>query len=281
MMRIFVSWSGQASNLAAQALRDWLPSVLQSVEVYVSSEDIAKGDRWGTSIGKQLQGSRFGILCVTAENANSAWLNFEAGALSREFESARVSPLLLGLEPTDLVGPLAQFQATKLNREDIEKLLNSIDEVSDLPLGPTRLRLALDVWWPKLEAQLHNMLQNVAPPRDLPDHRGTRDMVKELLESVRDMQRRLIADADTEEERPGDGFWNEFDEASQAVDYIAGAFRWEAGPQLIIYADRPMSVTQYRVLNGVAGRYGRSIAMRPAGVIAEWPGVQRLGEPTS
>ena len=82
-MKVFISWSGNISLKVALIFRDWLPSVIQSIEPYVSSEDIDKGARWSTDIAKELENSTFGILCVTKENLEAPWLSFEAGALSK------------------------------------------------------------------------------------------------------------------------------------------------------------------------------------------------------
>ena len=42
-MKVFISWSGNKSHKVAMIFREWLPSVIQSLEPYVSSEDIDKG----------------------------------------------------------------------------------------------------------------------------------------------------------------------------------------------------------------------------------------------
>ena len=91
-MKIFISWSGDTSHKVATILRDWLPSVIQSVEPYVSSEDIDKGTRWATDIAGELDQSAFGVLCVTKDNMNAPWLNFEAGALDKSVDKIKVCP---------------------------------------------------------------------------------------------------------------------------------------------------------------------------------------------
>jgi TIR domain len=88
-MKVFISWSGGVSHRVAVALRDWLPYVLQSVDPYVSSEDIEKGARWSNEVGRELESTSYGILCVTRENLDSRWLNFEAGALSKSMDLPR------------------------------------------------------------------------------------------------------------------------------------------------------------------------------------------------
>ena len=88
-MKVFLSLSGHKSHQVALVLRDWLPSVIQSLTPYVSSEDIDKGARWSTDIAKELEDSTFGILCVTKDNLEAPWLLFEAGALSKMMKVCR------------------------------------------------------------------------------------------------------------------------------------------------------------------------------------------------
>jgi len=121
-MKVFISWSGSLSMKVALVLQKWMPRVIQSVEPYVSSENIDKGSRWSLDIAKELQGSVYGILCVTKDNYKAPWLNFEAGALSKELDLSRVCPFLYNIKSSELKGPLLQFQATVFEKEDVYRL---------------------------------------------------------------------------------------------------------------------------------------------------------------
>ncbi len=41
--KVFISWSGELSNKLAEAVRQWLPGVLQFVKPYFTPSDIEKG----------------------------------------------------------------------------------------------------------------------------------------------------------------------------------------------------------------------------------------------
>jgi TIR domain len=155
-MKVFISWSGTVSEKVASALRDWLPSVIQSIEPYVSSQDIDKGARWSSDIGKELEASDFGILCITPANAEAPWIQFEAGALSKSVETSHVVPFLFGLGPAQLPqGPLVQFQAVRAVKADVKRLVHSLNNAGDdRPLGEGRLSEVFEVWWPRLEETL-------------------------------------------------------------------------------------------------------------------------------
>ena len=154
-MKIFISWSGDLSNKVALILHEWLPSVIQSLEPYVSSENIDKGARWSTDISKELEDSSFGILCVTKDNIDAPWLVFEAGALSKSVEKSRVTPFLFGVNNADLQGPILQFQSTSFEEDDVRKLIHTINEAAESHnLDEGRINQIFDVWWPKLKESL-------------------------------------------------------------------------------------------------------------------------------
>src|SRR5436853_2531443 len=151
-MKIFVSWSGELSHKIALILKEWLPVMIQSLELYVSSEDIDKGTRWFADIGSELEDINFGILCLTKDNKNAPWILFEAGALAKSINQSRVTPLLINLSASELQGPLVQFQATTISKQDMRKLLKAINKnLGNQGLEDSKIDKAFDKWWPDLE----------------------------------------------------------------------------------------------------------------------------------
>jgi hypothetical protein len=186
-MRVFLSWSGATSRQIATILRDWLPTVIQAIEPWMSSEDINKGARWSAEIAKELQTTKAGIICVTADNQGSAWLNFEAGALSRVVDKTMVCPYLFQIRPSDLKGPLVQFQATEANREDSLKLLTTLNSgLGAKALSEGNLIKAFEKWWGELEAKLEGIPK---PANTIVSNRSSQDMVEEILALTREQSR--------------------------------------------------------------------------------------------
>ncbi len=162
-MKIFLSWSGPLSHSIAIELRDWLLGVLQFTEPYVSSEDIEKGGKWSNDILSGLETSLFGIICVTRDNMNSPWLNFEAGALANSIANINVSPFLLDIDSSELKGPLGLFQFTEYTKPEVLKLLETINSKTQMgQLKEYQLRQSFEVWWPKLKEKLDPLLRNAS-----------------------------------------------------------------------------------------------------------------------
>lgn len=199
-MKVFISWSGDTSHRVAKIFRDWLPSVIQSVTPYVSSEDIDKGSRWSTDIAGELDESTYGILCVTKENIDAPWLNFEAGALGKSVEKSRVSPFLYQLKRSEIKGPILQFQSTIQERDDVFKLIKSINlACGELGLDEARLEKVFDVWWPSLEMDLksipspeiENEVKQTAKTKKTPEFDQIANILEEVLEISRTNQKLL------------------------------------------------------------------------------------------
>jgi hypothetical protein len=187
-METFISWSGPRSKLVAEAIRAWLPKVIQSARPWMSAEDIDAGARWLTDVAGTLNHAKVGIICVTPENQHNPWLLFEAGALSKTLEQTRVCPLTFEMSPGQIKGPLSQFQANELNRIGIGKVLKTINESvgTDRAINSSALDEIIDVWWPKLEEQLRGIPEDSAPP----PVRGISDQLEELLVLAREQLRR-------------------------------------------------------------------------------------------
>jgi len=184
-IKVFISWSGELSRRLAGALRDWLPSVLQSVRPYFTPEDIEKGARWESEIAKELEACSMGILCITRENTESRWLLFEAGALSKSVGRAKVCPVLFDLAPSEIKGPLASFQATTFARDDFKRLVAAINEGgAEARLDERTLDRVFEMWWPKLEEELRAILASTVKRSVRPD-RSDHDILEEILQISR------------------------------------------------------------------------------------------------
>jgi TIR domain len=159
-MKVFIGWSGSLSEQVARVLREWIPTVLSSVQPWMSSEDIDKGAQWVAQLSSELSATSFGILCLVPNNLDSPWLNFEAGALARSIDSSRVSPFLLGVPAADLRGPIGQFQATLYDENDLRRLVLTINKAcGGKGLPQERLDQAFRVCWPWLRTRLDPLLE--------------------------------------------------------------------------------------------------------------------------
>lgn len=191
-MKIFISWSGDQSKAVALLLKPWLKKVLQAANPWMSDEDIEPGTRWGERIAKELAVTEFGILCVTADNRSSEWLNFEAGALSMAISDVerRVVPLLIGFEKRGDLGsgsPLAAYNTLVFNEDDMWKLIGTINEQMTTKVELSNLRESFDFFWPKLQESVAAIDIQHAPKR--PEKR-TPEYLQEILNVVEDIRRR-------------------------------------------------------------------------------------------
>ena len=194
-MKVFLSWSGFRSKAVAEILGKWLEQVIQAVEPWIST-GIAKGTRWQTEVADKLDEAKIGIVCLTSGNLNAPWILFEAGALSKKAKESYVCTFLLDVTPTDVEPPLGDFQHTVFTKDDMKRLVATINNAlagnEERTLRPDTLDALFEKFWPELDAKLKAV---ISQPEEKPEARKDRDLLEEILELLRSQeQRRLAAD---------------------------------------------------------------------------------------
>lgn len=220
-MQIFVSWSGPRSREIAEAIRSWLPKVVQSVKPWMSDQDISAGSRWLTEVSATLNNTNVGLICITPENQHNPWLLFEAGALSKTLEQTCVCPLVFEMTPGQLTGPLTQFQANPLDRGGIGKVLSTINNgLGERRIDPQQLEEILDVWWPKLQERL----AAIQPAPNPTASRTTNDQLEEILMLAREQLRRenIRLEASKERDEKLDAMLGFLDKAGATMSLLQG-----------------------------------------------------------
>jgi TIR domain len=195
-MKIFLSWSGDSSRLVAEALYDWLPRVIQAIKPFLST-DIEKGAKWSNELDNALEGTNFGIVCLTPDNLKSTWIHYEVGALSKQTEDSLIWTFLLQIKPTDVKQPLGKFQHTLAQKKDVLKLLRSINSKLAEPLKDPLLEESFSDLWQRLEKKLEEAaaaieIKSEAEEGGLVASEGIRnesDKLDEILEMLRNQRR--------------------------------------------------------------------------------------------
>jgi hypothetical protein len=192
-VNVFISHSGDRSRTVADALANWLPLVLNNVEPWISTE-MEKGTRWAEEINAALDQTGVGIICLTSDNLHSTWIHWEAGALARAHQ--RVWTFLLDLEHSAVEPPLSQFQHTVAQRDDVRRLLGSmnlqLERAGDRPVAQTVLDTRFGDYWERLEDELQQIARRPASDGQ-PARRSVDSMFEEILALEREQSAFLQA----------------------------------------------------------------------------------------
>jgi TIR domain len=195
-MKIFLSWSGEKSKKIAESLKDWLEQVIQTSEPWVSTS-IEKGKRWSKEISDKLEESKVGIICLTKENLNAPWILFEAGAISKSSDSYVCTFLTDISSSTEISGPLSSFQNTRFAKEEVLKLLKTInnrikDSKGGKALNEKALEEVFETFYPKLELKINTILEERTEELILTSHiRSDRELLEEVVENQRLLKEKI------------------------------------------------------------------------------------------
>jgi hypothetical protein len=198
-MKVFLSWSGDRSKHVAETLRDWLPLVIQALDPWISV-DIAKGQKWNEELSAALKASKVCIVCLTSDNLKSPYIHYEAGAISSN-ESSINCTFLYEVKEKEVTHPLSAFQNTKFAKEDMYKLVTSINDslllVKGAPVKEAVLRKTFEMHWPGFVEQV-----KLAPnsSEKLPE-RPVEDMIAEVLRIARRLDEKSEISTSSQETR--------------------------------------------------------------------------------
>lgn len=206
-MKVFISWSGALSQAVAGVLRQHLSSMIQQLDVFMSKHDIESGSRWGAEIADELDKSSFGIICLTPDNQSAPWILFEAGALAKHINGRVCCLLFNGLKPTDMTGPLTQFQNRPFSKEEFKNLVHDINAKLPQPLREEQLNRIFEKWWDDIEKECRAVMHDYGNHASIPPIRNSSDLLDEILLRMRAVEKTVSTVADViRVRRPGDGF---------------------------------------------------------------------------
>ncbi len=200
-MEIFISYSGETSIDVAETLYDWIPNVIPDAKLWMAKRDIPPGSRWRQTIESQLKDNCFGLIFLASDNLTSPWIYYEAGALSKGRDDARIWTILIDIKETEVRGPLEQFQHTILEKEGIRKLIYTINSTS-VDQCESDLDSKFNIWWPILEEKLCKFIDQDKHSEDIIDETVVKS-IHGFFEIYREVFWPVYIDAVTHlEERP-------------------------------------------------------------------------------
>jgi TIR domain-containing protein len=193
-MNIFLSWSGNQSHLLAQAFKEWLPEVIQSVKPFLSSKDISAGVQWFPKLKAELEAADFGIVCLTRSNLKAEYIMLESGAMAMRVEAAKLVPVLCDISEAELGrNPLTAFNYVHLTPEGVFKLIESINNSLVEKVPEVTLKKRFDRLWPELRDKINTIIAT-------PDKETSKKKVnlEDSVEVMLSMLRVLVRKHDSE-----------------------------------------------------------------------------------
>src|SRR6266487_3842154 len=174
-MKVFLCWSGDRSKEVARILKEFLPKIIEGIEVDFS-EDIPAGKEWFPYIIERTRSCEAGIVCFTPESLHSPWMHFEAGAILNSIavtrtnrRSASSGPEQRNEETTgifvfvlgrcDLDGPFSHLQVTTAT--DVESVTRFFTELARYLKGENAVQSVLEKFngqWPVLNEEFDKLL---------------------------------------------------------------------------------------------------------------------------
>lgn len=158
-MRIFLSWSGKISERIASLIRQYIPLFLDSSEIsFFYSPEIKKGVLWPTKLFENISNCQTTIICLTPENVEAPWINFEGGANAAK--GFKTCPIFFGFQNHNPSGPLSYFQVTYYTKTDFFKLICSLNDELENKCDESTLKELFEKQWKSFKSKTDNVLRD-------------------------------------------------------------------------------------------------------------------------
>ena len=173
---VFISHSMVNSRLA-DTLTRLLHGVLPELIVYSSGtqEITAAGSKFLEWMREKARTSSHVFILLTPESLRLPWLTFEAGVATAG--ESRIVPIVFELDPSDVPGPLAEFQIAR--GDSFEHMVRLVHELVEAQRGRDKIRDKID--GARLEGlvseyieQVHKASRTSARPNRAPHDRSRR-----------------------------------------------------------------------------------------------------------
>lgn len=189
-MNLFISWSGERSEIVARSLHPWIKCIIQTIVPFFSPRDISGGSIWINKLNEKLASSNAGVICLTPENQHESWIQFEAGALAKGLTENRVFILLIGMESHEVTGPLASFNHTLSTKEEIRKMVYNLNElINEKKLDSEILDRVFEKNYEDFEIELKAAIQSTKITKA--KKRDQSDIQIEMLDLLRGLSSRV------------------------------------------------------------------------------------------
>ena len=192
VMKVFIGWSGETSKEIASILKNWLNGMFDGHVSAFTPDDLAPGSLWFGALPRAITDADCGLLCVTADNVNSQWLSYEAGALSGNVKL--LIPILFGVSSLRVGAPLRMFQPISFKADGMRELTQTLNELlGEALIPPQELDRRFKARYPALEMMIDESLsserkQALSAPNDEDIENWTKN---DWLQAISSLEKRL------------------------------------------------------------------------------------------
>lgn len=191
-MKVFISWSGKASEEIGEIISEWLKYTLMNIEPVFTPNYIKAGSRGRDMLYNILEDVYTGILIYTSESLSSEWILFEAGAMHANAASSVIIPLIFNVSYSDLPGPLQAFQFKEFNKKEMFQVLEAVNKRrGEQQVDKETLQYVFDREWDRLKERVDAVLQKIPTQQQPQNEQDLLQKVLELTEQVAVQQKEL------------------------------------------------------------------------------------------